>query len=101
MSDLLIVRQSKLLRMSGRCEPDPGTRKGHAGDGDRGKSDGPIVLEKLPNKGGGVPSLAEGVEGRGSTKGKTMQEARSRTQRRKDLQERLDRVRQAASGLRV
>ena len=40
--------------------------------------------------------LAEGVEGRGSTKGKTMQEARSRTQRRKDLQERLDRVRQVA-----
>ena len=43
-----------------------------------------------------MPSLAEGVEGRGSTKGKTMQEARSRTQCRKDLQERLDRVRQAA-----
>ena len=66
----------------------------------RGASSDP-TLEKLPNKGGGAPSLAEGVEGRGSTKWKTMQEARSRTQRRKDLQERLDRVRQAASGLRV
>ena len=48
------------------------------------------------NKGGGAPSLAEGAEGRRSTKGKTMQEARSRTQRRKDLQDRLDRVRRAA-----
>ena len=65
------------------------------------KSDSCVVPEKPPNKGCGAPLPAEGVEGRGSTKGKTMQEARSRTQRRKDLQERLDRVRQAASGLRV
>jgi hypothetical protein len=38
-----------------------------------GKSDGPIVPEKRPNKGAGAPALAEGVEGRGPTKGNMLQ----------------------------
>jgi hypothetical protein len=36
---------------------------------ERGKSDEPIVPEKPTNKEPGAPSLAEGVEGRGSAKG--------------------------------
>jgi len=60
-----------------------------------GKSDGPVVPTKAPNK---APSgAAEAVEGRGSTKGNADQQNTSRTQRRpNDVPSALDRVRQAA-----
>jgi hypothetical protein len=45
-----------------------------------GKSDSLIVLEKLPNKGDGAPSCAEGVEGRGLGEGNLIQGTRDRTQ---------------------
>jgi hypothetical protein len=62
----------------------------------RGKSDSPIVPEKLPNKGCGAPQPAEGVEGRGLAKGNPVRQTRSRTQSRKDLQHELGRIRQAS-----
>ena len=46
-----------------------------------GKSDGPIVPEKLPNN-DGATSSAEAVEGRGPTKGNTSHAAVARTQSR-------------------
>ena len=46
----------------------------------RGKSDSFIVPRKLPNKGGGAPRSAEGVEGRGLTKGNPDRPTRFRTQ---------------------
>jgi len=46
-----------------------------------GKSDGPIVPEKLPNK-DGANSSAEAVEGRGPTKGNISHTAVARTQSR-------------------
>jgi RNA-directed DNA polymerase len=63
----------------------------------RGKSDRPVVPKKPSNKGGqtAVPS-AEGVEGRGLPKGKPIKQNRSRAQIRTDLNDALDRVRQAA-----
>lgn len=63
---------------------------------DRRKSDSPIVPEKRANKGGGAPSPAEPVEGRGLAKGNSNQRNRARTQRQIALQRELDRVRQAA-----
>jgi hypothetical protein len=63
---------------------------------ERGKSDSPILPGKLPNKGGGAPQPAEGVEGRGLATGNPIQRTRSRTQSRKDLQRALERIRQAA-----
>jgi RNA-directed DNA polymerase len=62
----------------------------------RGKSDRPIVPGKPPNKGGGAPSSAEGVEGRGLAKGNPSQRIRGRTQCRETLHSELERVRQAA-----
>jgi RNA-directed DNA polymerase len=62
----------------------------------RGKSDRPIVPEKPLNNGGGAPSSAEGVEGRGVAKGNLSQQPRDRTQSRGFLQNALERVRQAA-----
>jgi group II intron reverse transcriptase/maturase len=60
-----------------------------------GKSDGPIVPTKLPNK--ALCGAAEAVEGRGPTKGNAFQQNTSRTQRRQhDVPSALDRVRQAA-----
>jgi hypothetical protein len=38
----------------------------------RGKSDSPIVPEKLPNKGSGAPRPAEEVEERGLAKGNAL-----------------------------
>mgnify|MGYP001828092834 CR=1 FL=1 len=64
---------------------------------ERRKSDRPVVPGKSSNKGYGAPCPAEGVEGRGRAKGNSRQQTRSRTQYRKDLQQALDRVRQAAS----
>ena len=63
---------------------------------ERGKSDSPILPEKLPNKGRGAPRSAEGVEGRGLAKGNPIQQTRSRTQSRRDLQHAVERIRQAA-----
>ena len=68
---------------------------------ERGKSDSLIVPGKLPNKGCGAPRHAEGVEGRGLAKGNPVQQTRSRTQSRKDLQHALERIRQAVRCLRV
>ena len=67
----------------------------------RGKSDSPIVPGKLPNKGRGALRFTEGVEGRGLAKGNPIQQTRSRTQRRKDLQHAVERIRQAEQRLRV
>ena len=63
---------------------------------ERGKSDSPIGPEKLPNKGGGALRPAEEVEERGLAKGNPVQQTRSRTQSRKDLQRALERIRLAA-----
>lgn len=62
---------------------------------DDGQSDGAIVPKKPSNNGDPVSS-AEEVEGRAPTKGNSVQQNRSRTQCREDLQHALDRVRQAA-----
>jgi hypothetical protein len=64
---------------------------------DHGKSDGPILPVKLPNKGGGAPRSAEGVEGRGPAKGNLFQQSRVRTQWREALQHGLERIRQAVN----
>jgi len=63
----------------------------HAG----GKSDGPIVPEKLPNNHGAM-TCAEAVEGRGLAKGSTLQTAGARTQRRTTSSIGLQGVREAA-----
>jgi len=60
----------------------------------RGKSDGPIVPGKPPNKAGGP--VAEAVEGRGPTKGNPRQRNALRTQSRAGAPHALERVRQAA-----
>ena len=62
---------------------------------ERGKSDSLIVPGKRPNKGCGAPRPAEGVEGRGLAKGNPIQQTRSRTQSRQDLQHAMERIRQA------
>ena len=61
-----------------------------------GKSDDSVVPMKLPNKGDGGPSSAEGAEGRESAKGNLVQQNRVRTQRWDTLQRALERIRQAA-----
>jgi RNA-directed DNA polymerase len=61
---------------------------------DRGKSDGPIVPAKLPNK-PGLPG-AEVVEGRGSAKGNTAIETRPGRSAGQGVSSDLDRVRQVA-----
>ena len=63
---------------------------------ERGKSDRPIVPEKLPNKGRGAPRPAEAGEGRGRAQGNPVRHAGDRAQDRESLQSALDRVRQAA-----
>jgi len=63
---------------------------------EHGKSDRPVVPKKLANKGCGEPRPAERVEGRGLAKGNPDQQNRDRTQNRRDLQNALERVRQAA-----
>ncbi len=62
---------------------------------ERGKSDRPVVPAKSPNKAG--QPAAEGMEGRGLTKGNLQQQNASRTPSRKDAPSALERVRQAAS----
>jgi group II intron reverse transcriptase/maturase len=64
---------------------------------ERGKSDSPVVPRKFPNNDGRSAALsAEGMEGRGLAKGNPRGHNRSRAQIRIDLQQALDRVRQAA-----
>jgi RNA-directed DNA polymerase len=62
---------------------------------DHGKSDGPVVPAKLPNKPGDDPG-AEVVEGRGSAKGNTAGEARPGRSAGLGVSSDLDRVRQVA-----
>ena len=61
----------------------------------QGKSDGPIVPGKPPNKPAGAG--AEGVEGRGSAEGNPQERTMRRTQGRERMQQALARVRQAAT----
>ena len=61
---------------------------------DARKSDGPEVPRKSPNK-GGSPS-AEGMEGRGPTKGNAGQRTTCRTQCRESVSSELERVREVA-----
>jgi RNA-directed DNA polymerase len=61
-----------------------------------GKSDRSVVPEKSPNKASGAPHVAEGMEERDLAKGNPRQFTRCRTQSRVDLQQALERVRQAA-----
>jgi len=58
----------------------------------QGKSDGPIVPGKPPNKPAGAG--AEGVEGRGPAKGNPQERTMRRTQGRERMQQALARVRQ-------
>jgi len=60
------------------------------------KSDERIVPRRPANKGEGAPASAEREEGRRSAKGNSQQGPRHRTQSREDLQESLERIRQAA-----
>jgi len=63
----------------------------------RGKSDSSVVPTKPPNKDGAAAApSAEGVEGSELPKGNSEGQNRSRAQRRQDLQNALDRVRQVA-----
>jgi len=62
---------------------------------EHGKSDGPGVPMKSPNKAG--QPATEGMEGSGPTKGNLPQQNASRTPSREDAPSALERVRQAAS----
>jgi len=78
---------------AGRPEKASGRASGtHVG----GKSDSPIVPMKPPNKADVAASSAEGVEGRGLTKGNTQQTATLRTQSRTRVSNGLLRVREVA-----
>src|SRR5499427_3218011 len=77
---------------TGRPEKATSRTSGMHGDG---KSDGCIVPQKPPNK-GGPPTSAEGVEGRRPTEGNTLPQATSRTPSRIDVSSGLQRVREAA-----
>ena len=63
---------------------------------ERGKSDRCRVPEKASNKERGAPRSAETLEGRDLAKGNSAKQNRFRTQRRVDLHNALDRVREAA-----
>jgi hypothetical protein len=62
---------------------------------EQGKSDRPVVPVKSSNKAG--QPAAEGMEGRGLTKGNPQQQNASRTQSRTDAPSALERIRQAAN----
>jgi hypothetical protein len=62
---------------------------------ERGKSDGPMVPKKPPNK-GALEASAEAVEGRGPAKGNADQQDAHRTQSRESTPSALDRVRENA-----
>jgi RNA-directed DNA polymerase len=76
----------------GRPEKATSRTSGMHGDG---KSDGCIVPQKPPNQ-DGLPTSAEGVEGRQPTEGNTLPQAPCRTQSRVDGLSGLQRVREAA-----
>jgi RNA-directed DNA polymerase len=78
--------------VSGRPEKATSRTSGMHGDG---KSDGCIVPQKPPNQ-DGLPTSAEGVEGRQPTEGNTLPQAPCRTQSRVDGLSGLQRVREAA-----
>jgi len=59
---------------------------------DQGKSHSSVVPEKSPNK----AQAAEGMEGRGLAKGKTLEHNTLRTQGRDGVQRALERIREAA-----
>jgi RNA-directed DNA polymerase len=59
---------------------------------DPGKSHGSIVPEKSPNK----AQAAEGMEGRGLAKGKTLEQNTLRTQGREGVSNAFERIREAA-----
>ena len=63
---------------------------------ERGKSDRSIVPRKPSNKTAGAPAAAERVEGRGLAKGNPRQPPQTRTQSRKALMLKLERIRQVA-----
>ena len=65
---------------------------------EQGKSDSSIVPQKSSNNGGYAVPSAEKAEGRGLTKGNSLQQTRCRTQSRDSLQSALQRIRQAATG---
>ena len=65
---------------------------------EHGKSDSPIVPEKLSNNGCDALQPAERAEGRGLTKGNLFQQTKCRTQGRESLQSALEQIRQAAAG---
>jgi RNA-directed DNA polymerase len=62
---------------------------------ERGKSDRPVVPVKSSNNIG--QPMAEGMEGRGLTKGNPLEQNASRTQSRNNAPSALERIRQAAS----
>ncbi len=62
-----------------------------------GKSDKPIVPRKPSNKAAGAPEVTERVEERGLAKGNPRQPPQTRTQRRKALMLKLERIRQVAT----
>ena len=65
----------------------------------RGKSDGPIVPRKRPNKGGASAPTAEGVEGRGPAKRNSPQQNAHRMQSRASASNALERIRGGAERL--
>ena len=64
----------------------------------RGKSDRPVVPAKSPNK--AEEPAAEAMEGRGLAKGNSLERNALRTQGRDSAPSALERVRQAARGIR-
>ena len=62
---------------------------------EHGKSDGPVVPEKSPNKAG--QPAAEEMEGRGPAKGNSHQQNATRTQCRNVAQSALERIRLVSS----
>jgi RNA-directed DNA polymerase len=62
---------------------------------ERGKSDRPVIPVKSSNK--AEQSAAEGMEGRGLTKGNPLEQNATRTQSRSNVPSALERIRQAAS----
>jgi RNA-directed DNA polymerase len=75
---------------SGDCE------RGKPVTNESGKSDRVVVPKKQPNKGGAKAPLAEAVEGRTLTKGKSSQGNTHRTQSRDCVQSALEAIRSAA-----
>ncbi len=71
-------------------------REGNSEMNGNGKSDSPIVPEKVSNKDSGAPEPAEKLEGRGLAQGKSRRFPKHRTQSRGTLRRNMWRIRQAA-----